>query len=278
MKGTIVVTGASGNLGTAVCQRLLQVPGARVLALVHRESSRASLARKLGTDAGGSSAGGRLKAQAEASIGGAGSSGDGLKPEAEASIGGAGSAGDGLKPEAEASIDVRVADLGSEASVAAAFEGAGTIHGAVNCAGGWKGGASVSQTSLETFDQMIALNLRSAFVVSREALRRGARRIVNVASFTAAQLGGMSGSAAYNASKAAVIALTKAIAEEGADSHVRCNCVAPGTLRTRENEQGMPRADPSGWVPLEQVAEAIVFLLGPESDAVNGAVLTLPSR
>ena len=225
MEGKIVVTGASGNLGSAVCEKLLAEPGARVVALVHRESSRAALAEKLGPNA-----------------------------------------------------EVRVAELSSEASVAAALEGAGTLYGAVNCAGGWKGGTPVDQTSLELFDEMIAVNVKSAFVVSREALRRGAKRIVNVASLTAAQLAGMSGSSAYNLSKAAVVALTKVIAEEGAKTGVRCNCVAPGTLRTKENERAMPSADSSRWVPVEDVARAIAFLLAPESEAVNGAVILLPSR
>jgi NAD(P)-dependent dehydrogenase (short-subunit alcohol dehydrogenase family) len=223
MEGKILVTGASGNLGAAVCRKLLA--SARVVALVHKEGSRAALAEKLG-----------------------------------------------------ARGEVRVAELSSESSVAAAFEGTGPIWGVVNCAGGWKGGSAVAETSLDVFDQMIALNVKSAFVVSREALRRGARRIVNVASITAAQLAGMSGSAAYNLSKAAVIALTKAIAEEGAQTGVRCNCVAPGTLRTEENQRGMPGVDPARWVSLDSVAEAIAFLLAPETEALNGAVLTLPSR
>ncbi|MFL5416113.1 MAG: SDR family NAD(P)-dependent oxidoreductase [Myxococcales bacterium] len=223
MEGKILVTGASGNLGTAVCRKLLA--SARVVALVHKEGSRAALAEKLGAKA-----------------------------------------------------EVRVAELSSESSVAAAFEGTGPIWGVVNCAGGWKGGSAVAETSLDVFDQMIALNVKSAFVVSREALRRGARRIVNVASITAAQLAGMSGSAAYNLSKAAVIALTKAIAEEGAQSGVRCNCVAPGPLRTEENQRAMPGVDPARWVSLDSVAEAIVFLLAPDTEALNGAVLTLPSR
>ena len=43
-------------------------------------------------------------------------------------------------------------------------------------------------------------------------------------------------------------------------------------------EKAMPRADPSRWVPIEDVANAIAYLLSDEADSVNGAVLTLPSR
>jgi len=98
----------------------------------------------------------------------------------------------------------------------------------------------------------------------------GERRIVNVAALTAATFQGMAGAAAYNASKAAVIALTRSIADEG--SGVRANCVAPGTLRTAAN------GNLAGQVPLEDVAEAIFYLVSPEAGAVNGAVLTLAGR
>jgi len=52
---------------------------------------------------------------------------------------------------------------------------------------------------------------------------------------------------------------------------VRANCVAPGTMRTPANGNAL------GQVPLEDVAEGILYLLLPESGAVNGAVLTFPS-
>jgi NAD(P)-dependent dehydrogenase (short-subunit alcohol dehydrogenase family) len=220
MEAAIVVAGASGNLGTAVCERLAR-DGARIVALVHRESSRAQLADRLGRTA-----------------------------------------------------DVRVADLSSEESVEAAFDSAGHIRAAVNCAGGWEGGKKLAETPLSTFDKMIDMNLRSSFLVARAAARRGAKRVVLVSSATAASLTGMSGSAAYNASKAAVIALAKALNEEG----VPCSCIAPGTLRTPSNERAMPRSDPSKWVPVDQVAESIAFLCSEKSDGIGGAVITLPSR
>jgi NAD(P)-dependent dehydrogenase (short-subunit alcohol dehydrogenase family) len=167
------------------------------------------------------------------------------------------------------------ADLGNEAQVEAAYDGAlkahGAIWGSVHCAGGWVG-ASFAQTPVEVFEQMIAVNLRSAFLCCRAALRRmrGEGRIVNVAALNAATLTGVRGSAAYAASKAGVIALSKAIAEEGGGVHA--NCVAPGMMRTAKNGNG------PGQVPLEDVAEAILYLVSPEAGAVNGAVLTFPSR
>lgn len=174
-----------------------------------------------------------------------------------------------------AALTRRDADLSVESEVEAAYdkvvERYGPLWGSVHCAGGWAG-APLAQADVAQFEQMIAINLRSCFLCCRAALRRmkGEGRIVNVAAFTAASLQGIGGSGAYAASKAGVIALTKAIAEEG--GKVRANCVAPGTLRTPAN------GETAGQVPLEDVAEAILYLVSPEAGAINGAVLTFPSR
>ncbi len=225
----IVVTGAAGNLGAAVCARL-RASGATVFELVRRP----------------------------------------------------------------ASPDQHAVDLADEASVEAAYDAALYRFGAlgaagakppalwasVQCAGGWEGGKTVAETPLSVFENMLVANLRSCFLSSRAALRRfrGEGRIVNVAAYTPAIGLGNSGGAAYAASKAGVIALTRAIAEEGAATGVRASCVAPGTLRTRTNQRAMPSADSSRWVPLEDVAEAIAQLCSPAAGALTGAVLTLPSR
>ena len=212
---SVVVTGASGNLGRAVCARLAQ-EGARVVPFVHTKRS----------------------------------------------------------PEE------RAVELTDERSVEAGFEGISGLWAAVNCAGGWKGGSPVKDTSVEVFEAMIGANLRSAFLVSRAALRRFGTeggRIVTVSAAIVSSLIGIGGGAAYAAAKAGVIALTKALAEEGAASGVRANCVAPGTMRTPQNERAMPGVGSARWVKVEDVAEAIAFLCDPRSVAVNGAVVTLPS-
>src|SRR5207248_1735329 len=109
----------------------------------------------------------------------------------------------------------------------------------------------LAETSLEVFEQMIARNLRSTFLSCRAALRHKAARLVNVSAYNPAILQGIAGNSAYAAAKAGVVALTKAIAEEGAKSGVRANCVAPGTMRTPNNAQAMPQANQEKWVPLE---------------------------
>ena len=221
----VVVTGASGNLGSVVCSRLLRA-GASVFALVRRADDRVP---------------------------------------------------DGATAHA--------AELTDEAAVEAAYGAAekrlGAVWGAVHTAGAFVPGR-VAATSVADFEKMIDANWRSTFLCSRAALRRmeprREGRIVNVAAYNPAILSGIGGSAAYSASKAAVVALTKAIAEEGAKTGIRASCVAPSTMRTPANAKAMPDADQSKWVPLEDVAEAILYLVSPEAGAANGAVVTFPAH
>lgn len=167
-------------------------------------------------------------------------------------------------------IDRKLADVTDEQQVERAYDQAvrerGPLQGSVHCAGGWAAGTPRDGT-LEVFERMIAVNLRSTFLCCRAALRRmdGAGRIVNVAAYGPATLARIGGSAAYAAAKAGVIALTRAIAETGP---ARANCVAPDAMRTPNNPPS-PRL-----VPPEEVADAIAYLLG--AFAPNGAVLTFP--
>jgi len=172
-------------------------------------------------------------------------------------------------------IDRAVADVTDEVQVEKAYDAAvakfGPLWGAVHTAGTWTGGL-VAETSVATFEKMFAVNLRTTFLCCRAAVRRmpSEGRIVNVAAYGPATLTGIARNGAYAAAKAGVIALTKAISQETAG--VRANCVAPGTMRTPQNAAAMPGADQSKWVPLEDVAEAIAYLLSPQSG--NGAVIT----
>ena len=128
-------------------------------------------------------------------------------------------------------------------------------------------------TTPEAWDRMFAVNVRGTFLASRRALpamvaRRGGT-IVNVASISG--IPGprkFPGFASYNASKAAVIAFTEALAVETKDYGVRVNCVSPGSVDT------LMWAAASGGAPAEmtadEVAETILFLASERSRPMNG--------
>src|SRR5260370_6352703 len=117
-------------------------------------------------------------------------------------------------------IDRKLADVTDEAQVEKAYESArrehGGILGAVHCAGGWAPG-TVADTTVDVFEKMIAINLRSTFLCCRAALRRMGPegRIVNVAAIDPAHLTRIGGAAAYSAAKAGGVALAHGVAEEG---------------------------------------------------------------
>lgn len=176
-------------------------------------------------------------------------------------------------------VAVLPCEITDSESVAAFARTVAERHGGVellvNIAGGFRGGTNIADTPLEVWDEMIAANARSTFLMCRALLptmlQRGEGAIVNIAS-RAAERGG-AGVAAYSASKAAVLRITESLAAEIAKSGLRANCVLPSTIDTPANRAAMPDADRSDWVQPEAVADAILFLLSPLSRALNGAAL-----
>jgi NAD(P)-dependent dehydrogenase (short-subunit alcohol dehydrogenase family) len=224
---TVLVTGATGALGTAVTKRLL-VDGHRVAATW------------------------MVKEQAEA-----------LRD----SIG-----------ETERLVLVE-SDVTDPASVANSVEDVeaelGPVEVLIHLVGAWKGGAPVHNFSLETWDQMLDINLRSAMLCSRAVLpsmrKGGWGRLVLVSSRTARE--GRSGQAAYAVAKAGVAVLAETIAEENRGLDLTANVVAPSTLDTPANRAGMPDADFGTWVPLDDVAASISFLASDAAGQLRGAWL-----
>jgi NAD(P)-dependent dehydrogenase (short-subunit alcohol dehydrogenase family) len=78
---------------------------------------------------------------------------------------------------------------------------------------------------------------------------------------------------AYTASKAAVAAVTVALAEEVAGQGILVNAVAPSIMDTPANRQSMPKADYAKWPKVEEVASTILFLASPENRVTRGAVV-----
>src|SRR5262249_3250014 len=73
------------------------------------------------------------------------------------------------------------------------------------------------------------------------------------------------GMAAYTASKAAVAALTVALAEEVVKAGILVNAIAPSTMDTPANRRTMPTADHAAWAKVDEVAATILFLASPEN-------------
>lgn len=99
----------------------------------------------------------------------------------------------------------------------------------------------------------------------------GRGRIVNVAARAA--LKGGAKMAAYSVSKSAVVRLTESMAAELKKDGINVNCVLPGTIDTPQNRQAMPKADHSRWVKPEAIADVILFLASDAARAVQGAAI-----
>ena len=151
----------------------------------------------------------------------------------------------------------------------------GRIDVLCNIAGGFRMGAPVHETTDETWNLLLDLNvvtmLNMVRAVVPRMLAQGGGRIVNVAANAA--LRGSAGMGAYCATKSAVIRLTESMAAELRERNVNVNCVLPTTLDTPENRAAMPKADPSRWVQLDDLAQTIVFLASPGARAIHGASL-----
>jgi NAD(P)-dependent dehydrogenase (short-subunit alcohol dehydrogenase family) len=118
-------------------------------------------------------------------------------------------------------------------------------------------------------------NLVSCFLCCRAAVNAMATggRIVNVAARPALEWRTGAGMAAYTVAKAAVAALTVALAEEVAKAGILVNAVAPSIMDTPANRKAMPKADIDKWPKVEEVAETILFLASPDNRVTRGAIM-----
>jgi NAD(P)-dependent dehydrogenase (short-subunit alcohol dehydrogenase family) len=173
-----------------------------------------------------------------------------------------------------------VCDVGSEADVerlvAVARARLGRIDAIVSNAGFGKT-APLAETSLATWNEVLATNLTATFLLARTAaadLRRAHGAIVTIAS-TRAHMSEPN-TLAYSASKGGLVALTHALAMTLAPD-VRVNCVSPGWIDTGRHgplKAGDHAQHPVGRVGVpEDVAAAVAYLLSEEAGFVTGAEL-----
>jgi|SRR6516162_9265507 len=170
-------------------------------------------------------------------------------------------------------------DLTDEAAVTRLYQGAGNVWASIHLAGGFAMSA-VGATSKADLMKQVEMNFVTAFLCSRAALNvmRAGGRIVNVAARPALEWRSGAGMAAYTASKAAVAALTVALAEEVAKSGILVNAVAPSIMDTPANRAAMPKADFAAWPKVEEVASTIVFLASPDNKVTRGGIVPVYGR
>lgn len=146
--------------------------------------------------------------------------------------------------------------------------------------------SSLTETSVEDFDQILSNNLRPVFITSRFlAIHRKAQtllpqqygRIINICSTR--YLMSEPGSEAYAASKGGVYSLTHALALSLADQHITVNSISPGWIQTQKYESLRPEdhmQHPSGRVGKpEDIARMCLFLCQEENDFINGENITI---
>jgi 3-oxoacyl-[acyl-carrier protein] reductase len=181
------------------------------------------------------------------------------------------------------------ADVTDEKSVERAIAGVtselGGLDVLINCAGGYGRLATVEDMPVEEWDRTVALNLRSVFLVSRAAIphlkRSRAGRIINVSSISGRQVT-IASSPAYGSAKAAVIQLTRFLAQQLGPDGITANAIAPITTLTPRvaalrTEAELERI--ASLVPLKRLAEpedhaqAMLFLASDAASYLNGITL-----
>jgi NAD(P)-dependent dehydrogenase (short-subunit alcohol dehydrogenase family) len=156
----------------------------------------------------------------------------------------------------------------------------GRLDAVLHLLGGFAGGKPLSETDDETLDRMLDLNLRSAFRIVRAALpalrAAGGGCIVAIGTRAAVEPAPLA--AAYAASKAALVALIRAVAAESKDDRIRANVLLPGTMDTPANRKADPAADFSKWVDPACVASLALHLVSDSGSPITGAAIPVYGR
>jgi len=185
---------------------------------------------------------------------------------------------DRAEPSAQRRLDgVRyaAADVLDDAALGALFDAGPPPWAVVNTVGGFAGHRPLAELDPDELSRQLSLNLVSAALVTKHALRVmqpvGAGRIVH----TASRAGVVSkGSGfAYSVSKLGVLHLVTMAAEEVRGTGITVNCVVPSIIDTPANRAAMPGANHDAWPKIPDIARSYLFLASPGSALVSGAAV-----
>ncbi len=210
-------------------------------------------------------------------FGAAGALGAGVA-EAFAAAGASVTGVDRAEPRGDRRLDgvgYRAADVTNDAAVRDLFGSAPAPWAVLNTVGGFAGQRSLAELDLAELAGQIELNLVTAALITKHALRvmqpAGEGRIVHTAS--RAGVVSQGSGFAYSVSKLGVLRLVSMAADEVRGTGITVNCVVPSIIDTPANRAAIPNADHDAWPKVPDIARTYVFLASPTSGLVNGAAV-----
>jgi NAD(P)-dependent dehydrogenase (short-subunit alcohol dehydrogenase family) len=172
------------------------------------------------------------------------------------------------------------ADLMDPEAVDEAVGGVERLGAVVNLVGGFSMPGRVHESGIEDFEQQLRLNLRPGYLLAQAGIPRmienGGGSFVGVSARPALQP--FAGAAGYITAKAGVLAFIRALDAEYRNEGVRSNAILPSVIDTPANRRNQPDADHSKWVPPQQIAKVVRFLVSDESAPTSGAALPVYGR
>jgi NAD(P)-dependent dehydrogenase (short-subunit alcohol dehydrogenase family) len=185
---------------------------------------------------------------------------------------------DRAEPPADRRLDgvkYRSADVGDEDAVRELFDSVPVPWAVLNTVGGFAGPRPLADLDLAELAGQISLNLVTAAVITKHALRVmqpvGQGRIVHTASRAGVVTAGSG--FAYSVSKVGVLHLVSMAADEVRGSGITVNCVVPSIIDTPANRAAIPNANHAAWPKVSDIARTYAYLASPGSGLVNGAAL-----
>ena len=164
-------------------------------------------------------------------------------------------------------------DVLDDAALGALFAAGPAPWAVVNTVGGFAGPTPLSELDPAELTGQLELNLLTAALVTKHALRwmraTGQGRLVHTASRAAVVTRGQG--FAYSVSKLGVLHLVTMAAEEARGTGITVNCVVPRVIDTPANRSAMPDADHASWPTIPDVAQAYLFVASPGAHLVSGA-------
>lgn len=181
---------------------------------------------------------------------------------------------DAISPTAQGRLQFAPADLQDEQAVQQLVDNMPRVDVLIHLVGGFATGKT-HEYPFTDWQRDFGLNLNTTFLVCKHSLRRmlehGYGRIVTVGSRGAVEPSGQL--AAYGASKAGVVALTKAIADETKGTNITANVVLPSIIDTSANRVALGAENAHNWVKPESLAQVICFLASEAAQDIRGAAV-----